>query len=64
MSKGDISQHNIKIGDLVTYLSIRELTEENYQQKITIHGIGIVIFSDDEYAKVYWIHFKNLDPRY
>jgi hypothetical protein len=77
--KGNIQQlSGIKIGDLVTYRSIRELTEENYQQKITIHGIGIVIFLDDEYAKVYWIHakqflwvmtnklttFKKLDPRY
>lgn len=59
MSKSDISQHSIKIGDLVTYHSIQELTQENYQQKIVIHGIGIVIRMDDEYTKVYWIHAKQ-----
>ena len=59
MSKGNIPQHNVTIGDLVTYRSIQELTQENYQQKIIIHGIGIVITIDDEYAKVYWIHAKH-----
>jgi hypothetical protein len=68
----------IKIGDLVTYRSIQELNQENYQQKIIVHGIGIVILLDDEYAKVYWIHakqflwvfvsklttFEDLAPRY
>ena len=68
----------IKIGDLVTYRSIQELNQENYQQKIIVHGIGIVVNLDDEYAKVYWIHakqflwvfvsklttFENLAPRY
>ena len=78
MSKSNISQHRITVGDLVTYRSIQELTKENYQQKFIIHGIGIVILLDDEYAKVYWIHakqflwvmtsklttFENLAPRY
>jgi len=68
----------IKVGDLVTYRSIQELNQENYQQKIIVHGVGIVILLDDEYAKVYWIHakqflwvfvnklttFDNLAPRY
>ena len=57
MPKGNFKQHiKIKIGDLVTYRSIKELTQENYQQKIVVHGIGIVISIDEEYAKVYWIH--------
>ena len=79
MLEGDLQKRsNIKIGDLVTYRSIQELTKENYQQKIIIHGIGIVILLDDEYAKVYWIHakkflwviadklttFQDLKPRY
>ena len=79
MPKGDLQKRsNIKIGNLVTYRSIQELTKENYQQKIIIHGIGIVILLDDEYAKVYWIHakqflwviatklttFQDLKPRY
>jgi YbbR domain-containing protein len=69
---------DIRVGDLVTYLSIKELTQENYQQKITIHGIGVVVTLDDEFAKVYWIHarqflwvmtnklttFNNLTSRY
>lgn len=46
----------IKVGDLVTYRSIKDLTEQNYQQKIVIHGVGIVTVIDDEYAKVYWFH--------
>ena len=52
-------RRGIKIGDLVTYRSIKELTKENYQQKILIHGIGIVVSLDDEYAKVYWAHAKQ-----
>ena len=53
MSEGDIKKcHEIEVGDLVTYRSIKELTQDNYQQKILIHGIGIVISLDDEYAKV------------
>jgi|TARA_R100000234_G_scaffold24439_1_gene14097 hypothetical protein len=57
MSKSNISKrYIIEVGDLVTYRSIKELTTENYQQKITVHGIGIVILIDDEFAKVYWIH--------
>ncbi len=60
MSEGDIKKcHEIEVGDLVTYRSIKELTQDNYQQKILIHGIGIVISLDDEYAKVYWIHAKQ-----
>tara|TARA_R100000234_G_scaffold44055_1_gene26148 strand:+ start:327 stop:554 length:228 start_codon:yes stop_codon:yes gene_type:complete len=60
MFKGNLrEQAKIEIGDLVTYRSIQELTKENYQQKIIIHGIGIVILIDDEYAKVYWIHAKR-----
>jgi hypothetical protein len=68
----------VKVGDLVTYRSIQELTRKNYQQKIIIHGIGIIVLLDDEYSKVYWIHakqflwvmtnklttFDNLSPRY
>jgi len=71
-------QSHIEIGDLVTYRSIKELSQENYQQKIVIHGVGIVIQVDEEYAKVYWIHaqqflwvitdklttFNDLTPRY
>ena len=79
MPEGNIQKcGDIKIGDLVTYRSIQELTKENYQQKIIIHGIGIVILLDDEYAKVYLIHakqflwvianklttFQDLKPRY
>ena len=79
MPKGDIREcAKVEVGDLVTYRSIQELTKENYQQKIIIHGVGIVILLDDEYAKVYWIHaerflwvfisklttFSNLEPRY
>ena len=60
MPKGDLSQCNqVKIGDLVTYRSIKELTQENYQQKIIIHGIGIIVLLDEEYAKVYWIGAKH-----
>jgi len=47
------------VGDLVTYRSIKELTQENYQQKIIVHGVGIVISIDEEYAKVYWIHAQR-----
>ena len=79
MSEGRFKKlTEIKIGDLVTYRSIQELNQENYQQKIIVHGIGIVVNLDDEYAKVYWIHakqflwvfvsklttFENLAPRY
>lgn len=79
MSQGHLPKcGGIKVGDLVTYRSIQELNQENYQQKIIVHGIGIVILLDDEYAKVYWIHakqflwvfvsklttFENLAPRY
>ena len=79
MSKSNlVKQDDIKVGDLVTYRSIQELNRENYQQKIIVHGIGIVVLLDDEYAKVYWIHagrflwvfinklttFENLTPRY
>jgi hypothetical protein len=79
VSEGHLKEcTKIKIGDLVTYRSIQELTNENYQQKIIIHGIGIAILMDDEYTKVYWIHakrflwvmtdklttFDNLAPRY
>lgn len=79
MPKGNFREcAEVEVGDLVTYRSIQELTKENYQQKIIIHGVGIVILLDDEYAKVYWIHakqflwviadklttFKNLEPRY
>ena len=79
MSKGNLTKQDcIEVGDLVTYRSIQELNQENYQQKIIVHGIGIVILLDDEYAKVYWIHakqflwvfvnklttFENLEPRY
>jgi hypothetical protein len=74
--EGDFQKCAIQVGDLVTYRSIKELSEENYQQKIFIHGIGVVIRLDDEYAKVYWIHagqflwiftnklttFHNLNP--
>ncbi len=56
MPQGHLSQLPIQVGDLVTYRSIKELSEENYQQKIFIHGVGIVVRLDDEYAKVYWIH--------
>ena len=60
MSKGDLQKlKDVKVGDLVTYRSIQELTQENYQQKIIIHGVGVVVMLDDEYAKVYWI-FKRL----
>ena len=60
MPKSNFSQRNrIEIGDLVTYRSIKELTQENYQQKIIIHGIGIVVAIDDEYSKVYWIHAQQ-----
>ena len=79
MSQSNLPECNgIKVGDLVTYRSIQELNQENYQQKIIVHGVGIVILLDDEYAKVYWIHakqflwvfvnklttFDNLAPRY
>ena len=79
MSESNLTKQNcIEVGDLVTYRSIQELNQENYQQKIIVHGIGIVILLDDEYAKVYWIHakqflwvfvnklttFENLEPRY
>jgi len=47
------------VGDLVTYRSIQELTKENYQQKIIIHGVGIIVLLDDEYSKVYWIRAKQ-----
>ncbi len=60
MSKGDLQKlKDVKVGDLVTYRSIQELTQENYQQKIIIHGVGVVVMLDDEYAKVYWIHAKQ-----
>ncbi len=60
MSKSNIKQHiDISVGDLVTYRSIKELTQENYQQKIIVHGVGIVISIDEEYAKVYWIHAQR-----
>lgn len=60
MSKGIVSKRaEIKIGDLVTYRSIREFSLENLQQKIAIHGVGIVITIDDEYCKVYWIHARD-----
>ena len=60
MSQGNLSEcGGIRVGDLVTYRSIQELNQENYQQKIIVHGIGIVIVLDDEYAKVYWIHAKQ-----
>jgi hypothetical protein len=60
VSKSNLEKRpNVKVGDLVTYRSIEELTKENYQQKIIIHGIGIVVLLDDEYAKVYWIHAKK-----
>jgi hypothetical protein len=49
----------IGTGDLVTYRSIKDFTNENYQQKIIIHGIGIVVAVDDEYAKVYWLHAQQ-----
>jgi|TARA_R110000824_G_scaffold72530_1_gene185029 hypothetical protein len=49
----------VEVGDLVTYRSIKELTEENFEQKILIHGVGIVVSIDDEFAKVYWIHAKQ-----
>jgi hypothetical protein len=39
--KGDFQKCAIQVGDLVTYRSIKELSEENYQQKIFIHGIGV-----------------------
>ena len=79
MSKGNLTKQDcIEVGDLVTYRSIQELNRENYQQKIIVQGIGIVVLLDDEYAKVYWIHakqflwvfvdklttFDNLAPRY
>jgi len=57
--QSNFSQLPVQVGDLVTYRSIKELSEENYKQKIVIHGIGIVISLDDEYAKVYWIHAKQ-----
>ena len=60
MPKSNFPQcRRIEIGDLVTYRTIKELTQENYQQKLIIHGIGIVVWLDDEYAKVYWIHAKQ-----
>jgi|TARA_E500000305_G_scaffold111160_1_gene121742 hypothetical protein len=60
VSKGDLQKlKDVKVGDLVTYRSIQELTQENYQQKIIIHGVGVVVMLDDEYAKVYWIHAKQ-----
>ena len=60
MSEGNLpKRERVKVGDLVTYRSIKELTQENYQQKIIIHGVGIVVTLDDEYAKVYWIHAKH-----
>lgn len=60
MPKGDLSQYrHVKVGDLVTYRSLKELSDENYQQKIIIHGVGVVVMLDDEYAKVYWIHAKQ-----
>ena len=60
MSEGNLpKRERVKVGDLVTYRSIKELTQENYQQKIIIHGVGIVVTIDDEYAKVYWIHAKQ-----
>jgi len=60
VSKSNIKQHiDISVGDLVTYRSIKELTQENYQQKIIVHGVGIVISIDEEYAKVYWIHAQR-----
>ncbi len=60
MSKSNIKEHiDISVRDLVTYRSIKELTQENYQQKIIVHGVGIVISIDEEYAKVYWIHAQR-----
>ena len=60
MPESNISKRNgIKTGDLVTYRSIREFTEKNYQQNLVIHGIGIVVAIDEEYAKVYWIHAQQ-----
>ena len=60
MSKGNLEKYStVKVGDLVTYRSIQELTKENYQQKIIIHGVGIIVLLDDEYSKVYWIRAKQ-----
>ena len=60
MSKSNFAKcDKIAIGDLVTYRSIKELTQKNYQQKILIHGVGIVVSLDDEFAKVYWIHAEQ-----
>ena len=60
MPESDFQQRDgIEVGDLVTYRSIQELSEQNFQQKILIHGIGVVVSMDDEYSKVYWIHAKQ-----
>ena len=60
MPESDISEcGGIGTGDLVTYRSIKDFTKENYQQKFIIHGIGIVVAVDDEYAKVYWLHARQ-----
>ena len=78
MPQGNFKKYLAQVGDLVTYRSIRELAEENYEQRVFIHGIGIVVTLDDKYAKVYWIHakqflwvlaaklttFRNLKPKY
>ena len=60
MPESNISEcGRIGTGDLVTYRSIKDFTKENYQQKFIIHGIGIVVAVDDEYAKVYWLHAQQ-----
>ena len=60
MPKGNLAQRGkIKVGDLVTYRSIDDLSQHSLQQKIIIHGVGIVVVIDDEYSKVFWLHAKQ-----
>ena len=60
MPKSNIQRGaRIKVGDLVTYRSIKEFSKSNLQQQISAHGVGIVVAIDEEYGKVYWIHAQQ-----
>ena len=60
MSKSDLPERDrVAVGDLVTYRSIIELYREVFYKTIILHGVGVVIAIDNDFAKVYWTNAKQ-----
>ena len=60
MCKSNIkSPYHIKPGDLVTYRTIKDITNQYQEKKILINGVGIVVRIHDNLVKVYWIHAQG-----